>query len=500
MFEQQLNHRLGPEDNSFLIYDTETSPMNIGSISVFEGDIPFGVFLENIGSKIHLIPRYQQVVVPAPFGIGRPSWEFDPDFDVSRHVFEIDLEPPGTIDQLFAEASRIHETQLDRRLPLWEIYLVRGLEGGNTGMISKVHHCTVDGVGGMSLLMAVLDPSPDARASRATRDDEAPSQPNTWMRASDAFFDMISEGIDTITDIEERLLDVSTGAGGDWLRMMGASLRTALPYFLFPAVKTPFNRPFSGRRQITGLAVGIDEVNEIRKVTGGTINDAALTVLGGAVARYLERHGEDVSGRILRIFTPVNVRHTDRDGTLGNRFSMLLVEVPGGEKNPIKRLQTINELTTQLKEDQVSAGVERLSNAVFAMPGPLSKALVDAGALPLDRMGNMVCTNVPGPRFPLYTVGHEMLSMYPIVPIGWEMGIGCAIASYNGTLYVGLNADVGAAPDAHLLNDYLVESYVELRDAAGVARPSNADDEQRSGSRSAAGQSNVVSPADEGSV
>ena len=468
MMSQALNHRLGPEDNSFLVYDTETTPMNIGAVSVLKGDIALERFVENIASKIHLIPRYQQLVVQTPFGIGRPTWEFDPSFDVSRHVRELVLEPPGTLGQLFAAAASIHETCLDRKRPLWEIYLVRGMEDGNTGMISKVHHCMVDGVGGISLLLIVLDPSPDYQPPKAVAGYAPPPIPGALTRATDAFFDALSEGLDTVTDMEERLLDMGTGAGGDWLKMMGASLRTALPFFLFPARKTPFNKPFSGEREITGLAAPMDEVNRIRKVTGGTINDAALTVLGGAVARYLEGHGEDVSERIIRIFTPVNVRHDKEEGTLGNKVSMLLVEVPAGEKDPIARLKVIEEQTARMKREHVSDGVGNLSNAVFAMPAPLSKALVDLGALPLDKMGNMVCTNVPGPRFPLYSIGHEMLSMYPIVPIAWEMGIGCAIASYNGTLYLGLTADVGAAPDAHLLSDYLVESYVELRNAAGV--------------------------------
>jgi diacylglycerol O-acyltransferase / wax synthase len=469
MFTQKLNHRLGPEDNSFLVYDTDTTPMNIGGISEFEGDISFDRFIANVESKMHLVPRYQQVVVAAPLGMGRPTWEFDPDFDVRRHVFEMELEPPGSLDQLFAAAARIHETRLDRSKPLWEIHLVHGLEGGNTGMVSKVHHCMVDGVGGMSLLMITLDPSPDPPATAAAPAYNPPPVPGAFTQMTDAFFDQLSEGFNTVIDMEERFIDVTMGAAGDWLRMMGASLRTALPYFLFPARKTPFNRPFTGKREIVGLAAQVEEVNRIRKVTGGTINDVALSVLGGALSRYLESHGEDVSDRILRIFTPVNVRHSDEDGTMGNRVSMLLVEVPAGERDPVARLKIVEERTLRLKREHVSEGVERISNAVFAMPAPVSKALVDMGALPLDRMGNMVCTNVPGPRFPLYTVGHQMLSMYPIVPIAWEMGIGCAIASYNGTIYVGLTADVGAAPDAHLLSDFLVESYVELREAAGAS-------------------------------
>jgi WS/DGAT/MGAT family acyltransferase len=383
-------------------------------------------------------------------------------------VFEVELEAPGTEQQLFSVASRIHQSTLDRSKPLWELYLVKGLEGGNTGMISKVHHCMVDGVGGISLLMIVLDPSPDTSPSKKPEAYEPPPVPGTLARLSDSVFDLLSEGLDAVADAEERLLDVTTGAGGDWLRVMGASLRTALPYFLYPARKTPFNKPFSGGRAITGLAAPMDEVNKIRKVTGGTINDAALTVLSGGLARYLEAHGEDVSDRILRILTPVNVRHADEQGAMGNRVSMLCVQVPAGQKDPIARLKKIAQTTTQLKRDQVSAGVEALSNAVFAMPAAMSKALVGLGALPLDKIGNMVCTNVPGPRFPLYSIGHQMLSMYPIVPIAWEMGIGCAIASYNGTIYLGLNADTGAAPDAQLLSDYLVESYLELRSAAGV--------------------------------
>jgi WS/DGAT/MGAT family acyltransferase len=470
MFNQQLDLRLGPEDNSFLIYDTDATPMNIGAISIFEGDISFEGFLENIESKIHLVPRYKQLVVPAPLGAGRPTWEFDPSFDIERHVFVHEIDSPGTLDQLFALASRIHENRLDRSKPLWEIHLIKGMEDGNTGMVAKVHHCMVDGVGGISLLMIVLDPSPDSPQSTAATDDQdAPPIPNSFSRFSDAIFDQLSEGLDTVVDIEQRLLNVTTGADQEWLRMMGASLRTALPYFLFPASKTPFNRPFSGERAIAGLATTIEEVNKIRKVTGGTINDAALAVLGGAVTRYLEGHGEDVSDRILRIFTPVNVRPVGDEAKLGNKFSMLVVEIPAWEKDPVARLKIIEERTAQLKREHVGEGVERISNAVFAMPGSLSKTLIDLGALPLNKMGNMVCTNVPGPRFPLYTTGHQMLSMYPIVPIAWEMGIGCAITSYNGGLYLGLNADVGAAPDAHLLSDYLVESYVELRDAAGVS-------------------------------
>lgn len=469
MFQHQLSRRLGPEDNSFLIYDTDTTPMNIGAICAFEGEIEFDRFIENVETKIHLIPRYKQIVVPAPFGIGRPTWEPDPKFDVRRHVFEMKLEPPGTLDQLFEAAARIHETRLDRRKPLWEIHLVRGLEGGNTGVIAKVHHCMVDGVGGISLLYVILDPSPDAPPTSVPANETLPGEvPDTFERLSGAVFDTLSEGLDTVIDIEERALEVATGAGGDWLRMMGASLRTALPYFLFPARKTPFNRPFSGEREIIGLAAALEEVNSIRKATGGTINDVALAVLAGAVGRYLEAHGEEIEDRVLRIFTPVNLRREEEKFKLGNRFSMLLVEVQAGEKDPVARVRAVAERTAKLKKDQVSAGVERLSNAVFAMPGPLSKAMIDLGALPLDRIGNMVCTNVPGPRFPLYTIGHRMLSMYPIVPIAWEMGIGCAIASYDQTIYLGLNADVGAAPDAHLLRDYLIDSYVELRNGTGV--------------------------------
>jgi WS/DGAT/MGAT family acyltransferase len=467
MFSQQLNHRLGPEDNSFLIYDTEASPMNIGAVSVFAGDIARDEFIEYVRSKMHLVPRYEQIVVPTPFGIGRPTWEFDPNFDVNRHIHEVLLEPPGTLDQLFTTAARIHEGRLARDRPLWEIHLVRGLEGGNTGMVAKVHHCMVDGVGGMSLLMIVLDPSPEYHVE-VPQDYTPPRVPDGFTRISDAFFDMLSEGLDAVTNVEERILDIGTPAGADWLRMMGASMRTALPYFLFPAKKAPFNKPFSGGRSMTGLAATLDEVNGIRQVTGGTINDVAVSVVGGAVSSYLEKHGEDVSRRIIRIFTPVNIRRKTEEGTLGNRISMLLVEVPADVKDPLMRLDVVREQTARLKRERVSDGVEVLSSAVFTLPTNVSKALVDMGALPLDRMGNMVCTNVPGPRFPLYTMGHEMLSMYPITPIGWEMGIGCAITSYNGTLYVGLNADTGAAPDADLLRDCLIQSYVELRSAAGM--------------------------------
>jgi hypothetical protein len=148
MSPAQFNRRLSPEDHAFFLMDTDNEPMNIGSVAIFEGDVPHRAFVANIESKLHLIPRYTQLVVPAPLAAGRPTWEPDPHFDIHRHIHELWLDPPGSMDQLLELSARLTEGRLDRSKPLWEGWLVKGIAGGNSALVSKIHHCLVDGVGG----------------------------------------------------------------------------------------------------------------------------------------------------------------------------------------------------------------------------------------------------------------------------------------------------------------------------------------------------------------
>jgi len=476
-----LSRRFGPQDAAFLYSDTDAAPLNVGSVGIFEGEIPFDTFVESVASKLHLVPRYRQRVVSPPFNVGRPTWEYDPNFDIRRHIHRVRIEQPGTDSQLADLAAKLYAGRLDREKPLWEVYLVEGLEGGRTGMIAKTHHCLVDGVSGIELLMVTLDVSQNpAPPPPPSGPYNPPAIPDRLSLFFDAIWDSAAEGVERWAGFQKALVDLTMGGDTTRARHVARALEVAIPYFAVPASPAPFNGPFSGERKLACTEVPFQEVRDIRKACGGTVNDVVLAMLGGALGRYLEMYGEATAGRVMRVLTPVNVRREDERGALGNHIAMLLVEVPVGMQDPVRRLQTITKRTEELKRGFVADGIESVASLLLAMPAPLG-AMLGALGPPPNTVANIVCTNVPGPMIPLYTVGHQMLAGYPMPPPLWGMGINCGVMSYNGRLYFGLVADAQAAPDVERLRDFLDQSYVELRAAARVRREADSTElaEQR---------------------
>jgi WS/DGAT/MGAT family acyltransferase len=469
MVQRNLSRRFSPQDAAFLYFDTDEAPMNVGWVGVFEGEIPFDTFVASVASKLHLVPRYRQRVIPPAFNTGRPTWEYDPNFDIGRHIHRLRIEPPGTDRQLADLAARLYAGRLDRGKPLWEVYMVEGLEGGRTGMIAKTHHCLVDGVSGIELLIVTLDVSQDPPPPAPSEPYEPPPIPGRSTLVFDAIWDNISEGLGRWAGFQKALVDLSMGGDTIGARHVARALEVAVPYFAVPATPAPFDGPFSGERKMACTEVSFQEVRDIRRACGGTVNDVVLAMLGGALGRYLEMHGEPTEDRAMRVLTPVNVRREDERGALGNHITMLLVEVPVGMSDPVERLRTITDRTGRLKSAHVADGIESVANVLLSMPAPIGAMLGGVGPPP-NTVANIVCTNVPGPMIPLYTVGHQMLSGYPMPPPLWGMGINCGVMSYNGRLYFGLVADAQAAPDVQALTDFLDQSYVELRVAAGVDR------------------------------
>jgi len=489
MVQRNLNRRFSPQDAAFFYFDTDAAPMNVGSVFIFEGEIPFDEFVEGVASKLHLVPRYRQRVVPPPFNIGRPTWEYDPNFDIRRHIHRLRIDPPGTDSQLADLAARLYAGRLDRGKPLWDIYMVEGLEGGRTGMIAKTHHCLVDGVSGIELLMVTLDLSPTPPPTPPPPEKyEPPAIPDRPTLFFDAIWDNATEDLGRWANVQKALVELTMGGDTAGARNVARALGVAIPYFAVPVAPAPFDGPFSGDRKLACTEVSFQEVRDIRRACGGTVNDVVLAMLGGALGRYLEMHREPTQDRDIRVLTPVNVRREDERGALGNHIAMLLVEVPVGMPDPVERLRTITERTAQLKRSHVADGIESVANLLLNMPSPIGAMLGTVGPPP-NTVANIVCTNVPGPMIPLYTVGHRMLSGYPMPPPLWGMGINCGVMSYNGRLYFGLVADAQAAPDVDRLRDFLDQSYVELRVAAGVDRaeqPEPAEGAERSGKPAAA--------------
>jgi diacylglycerol O-acyltransferase len=468
MSQENANRRLSAQDASFLYMERPEAPLHIGSIAVFEGAVPYNRFVDNIASKIHLIPRYQQRVVPAPFNIGHPTWEWDPDFDLHQHVMRVKVDPPGTDAQLMELSARLFEGMLDRNKPLWEIYQVEGLEGNRTAMISKVHHCLVDGVSGIELLMIVLDVSPNPAPPPPATVTNTQSIPPASARLLDALFDNWADRLDRFSEFQKSTL-TSVTTGENQTRIVLRSLEATQPYMTNPVVRAPFNKPLTRERRLACSEFSFAEIRGIRASCGGTVNDVVLTVLAGALARYLEMHGESTRDRKLRILAPVNVRREDESGNLGNRVSMLLIETPAGEPDPVSRLKTITETTEKLKRQNVASGTELLGDLLGAIP-PMFQSLAGLLPPPPNNLANLVCTNIPGPMIPLYSVGHRLLAHYPMMPLAWEMGVGCGVTSYDQKLYFGLMADPNAAPDVARLKEFLDQAFVELRSAAGVEK------------------------------
>jgi WS/DGAT/MGAT family acyltransferase len=467
MAQGSLVRRLSAQDAAFLYSEKDEAPMHIGSIALFEGRVPYERFVQNMEAKLHLIPRYTQVVVPAPFNVGHPTWEWDQQFDIRRHVLRAEVEAPGTEAQLFDLASTLFAGPLDRDKPLWEIYLVDGLQGDRSALVSKVHHCLVDGVSGIELLMIMLDVSQDPPPPIPAPEEDRPPAAGPLTRFLDAVFDNLSDSINRFADSQSRALDAI--AGGNRARAALRALETALPYAQVPVARAPFNKPFKGGRKLACSEFSFTEIRGIRAALGGTVNDVVLAVLGGALGRYFEMHAQTTEGRSARVLTPVNVRREDERSALGNRVSMLLVEVPVGVQDPVERLHLVSQRTDALKRRQVADGIESLGEGVNAIP-PALQALLGALPAPPNTLANMVCTNVPGPMIPLYCVGQRLSAHYPLIPIAWEMGVGCGVTSYDQKLYFGLMADADAAPDVQRLKEFLDQAYIELRAAAGVAR------------------------------
>ena len=458
--------RLSSEDAVFLYLETKETPLHIGSVSIFEGSIPFDRCADFIESRIPLIPRYRQRIVMPPFNVGHPTWEYDPDFDIRNHVHSVRLEQATQAD-LEDFAGKIFAEMMDRTRPLWDMTVVDGLEGGRSALVSRVHHCLVDGVSGVGLLNVMLDPSlkPPKKSRKAFH---APPLPGPATSMVDALASAYSEMVERVLSAQTAALNIAQALVSDQAFRGFDQLTRLVPELMMPVERLPFNQPCLGPRKVAWTEIPIPEVGAIREACGGTLNDVVLTVVTLAVRRYSELHGTAVKGRLLRLMVPVNLRREENHAGLGNRVSMLPVSVPLDIRDPLRLLEAIRVRTDALKHARVADLIHLFVTWMGTTPVPLQALLGPLAALLPVPPFNMVCTNVPGPQFPLYVLGQKMLTYYPYVPIGNEMALGCAIQSYNHKLYLGLTADAVAAPDVARLRNFLDEAFAALKKAAGL--------------------------------
>jgi len=457
-------------DALFLYIERPGQPLSIAGVSVFEGDISLKACRDLVQSKLPLVPRYRQHVVFPPFNLGLPHWQFDPAFDIRNHIRHVTLRK-GTESDLKALASGIVSTHLDRQRPLWDITLVRGLEGNRTGMIARIHHCLADGVAGVGIINVLMDTSPTPQPIAPAKPEFRPPRPRdpgaalldgllkSYLSAIKGALTLHSEAL----QIAESMLANSDEPLSDLMTMM--------PELAAPADRLPFNVVCHGPQKFGWTEIDMAEIKEVRQCCGGTVNDVLLTVVAAALRRYSELRGVRVKGRSARIMIPVNVRGGENTNDLGNRISFLPVTIPLDIRDPQKLFAFVRQRTEYLKRVRAAELVgfagglfSAIPTAIWAAIGPV------ASQLPLS-LCNIICTNVPGPQMPLYLLGHKMLSWYPYVPIGGEMGVNCAILSYNGKAYFGFTCDVGAVPDPENLEKFVDASFAELCKSARRVTP-----------------------------
>jgi diacylglycerol O-acyltransferase len=457
--------RLSSEDAVFLYLETKEAPLHIGSVSIFDGIIPFEPCIDFIESRMPLIPRYRQRIVMPPFNVGHPTWEYDPDFDIRNQVHHVHLEH-GTLADLESLAGQIFAEMMDRTKPLWDMTVVNGLDGNRSALISRVHHCLVDGVSGVGLLNVMLDPTIRTPKKSKKKAFHPPPLPGPATSMLDALASSYSEMVERMLSAQTAALNLAEALVSDETRAGFDQLTRLIPELLTPVERLPFNQPCLGPRQVAWTEISIPEVKAVREACGGTLNDVVLTVVTTAVRRYSELHGAKLKHHLLRLMVPVNLRRNENHNGLGNRVSMLPVSVPLDIREPLKLLDAIRQRTEALKHARVADLIHLFATWMGTTPVPLQALLGPlATLLPIPPF-NMVCTNVPGPQFPLYVLGQKMLTYYPYVPIANDIALGCAIQSYDHNLYIGLTADTAAAPDVARVRDFLNEAFASLKKAA----------------------------------
>ena len=471
MQNHSQSDRLSWGDTVFLHLEREGMPLNVASVCTFEGEISFDDCVHFVESKLPLLPRYVKHLVAAPFGVGLPSWEYDSEFDIRRHMREVKLRY-GTETELKAVAGKLFSSMMDRRHPLWDITVVRGLKGKRTGIIIRLHHCLTDGIAGVGLMNVLLDANPEASIlpKRKLKFRVPPRR--------DALSSLTSGFVESYADFVRRILSAMADVLSMAERVAANGGKVEPDEFadLFPEItafteRLRFNVIYRGPQKFAYTAIPLDDVKEIRKRCGTSVNDVILAIVTATVRRYCEQHGDPVRGRLFRMMVPVNLRGDNDPAELGNRISLVPVTVPLSIRQPRKLLAAVHKRTEFLKRVHAAELVSLAGGLIGMFPtsiqglaGPI------ASQLPITPF-NLVCTNVPGPQFPLYLLGHKMLEWYPYVPVGGEMAVNCAILSYNGTIYFGFSGDVQAAPDLKRMENLLQISFTELREAVNLRPP-----------------------------
>lgn len=452
--------RLTVLDEMFLHLEGPDTHMHVGGITVFEGPPPdFEEFKAMISARLQMVPRFRQKLAMVPFGLGRPVWVDDTHFNLDYHVRHTALPAPGDETKLKNLAARIMSQQLDRSKPLWEIWFAEGLVDGRFALISKTHHCLVDGVSGADIMSVVLDlaPEPQAFEVKPWRPEPEPSGDQLML---DALRERLTSPTEVVRTVQSAVMDPAKLPN----RVMEGI--KALSAFVGGATAAPtssINRPIGPHRRFDTVLVDLDEIKRVKNALGATVNDVVVAIVTGGLRHLLESRGERVDGVELRGMIPVSVRADSDRGNLGNQVASMWAELPVYEADPVQRVRTVSDHLKELKGSGQAVGAKILTSlGEYAPPTILAQA---SRLMARQRAFNLVITNVPGPQIPLYTLGRKMDEVYPVVPLADNTTLGVALLSYNGTIGFGILGDYDAAPDVGILAEGIEKSLAELQAA-----------------------------------
>jgi WS/DGAT/MGAT family acyltransferase len=461
---QQHLDRLSSTDASFLAQEGPTSHMHIGGVLIFEGPPPpFDDLLDQVRGRLHLVPRYRQKLATPPLETGRPLWVDDQSFNLEYHVRNTALPAPGSEEQLLRLAARIASQQLDRSKPLWEMWVVEGLEGDRFGLISKTHHSLVDGVSGVDLATVLFDleqePAPPAT-------DLDPWRPSSEPSAAEMVLAGVRGMVKTSVGLAERAVAATTRPATSLARARDAveGVGEIVWAGLNPAPETPLNVEIGPHRRYAVVRQQLSDYKQIKDALGGTVNDVVLTVVSGAIARWLHGRGVRTEGLELRALVPVSVRTQDQRGTLGNKLAVMRAPLPVYIRDPLARLRFVKTAMDGLKESKQAVGAATLT-AVNNLAPPT--VLAQASRLNFStRLFNLIVTNIPGPQQPLYVLGRRLEDLFPVAFLPKGHALAVAIMSYNGRLDYGLLGDYDQLPDIEVVTAGIEDSLAELLAAA----------------------------------
>jgi diacylglycerol O-acyltransferase / wax synthase len=416
-------------------------------------------------ARLGTIPRYRQRLARIPVE-RHPVWVDDPSFNIQYHVRHVSLPRPGDERQLKRLIGLLMSQKLDHSKPLWEMWVIEGLDGDRFAILARSHHSMVDGIAGVSVLRVLLRPEPDPSFRPAPRWRARPA-PGRARLVTDAFARRVREPLDLAGATGRALKNPTRALRAAWEATLGvgeslSGMRSASPTPLNPVHISP-------HRRIDWLRFDLEAVKDVKRHLGGTVNDVVLATVAGAMRRYLQAHRVGLKGLDFRAMCPVSIRHTEAGDALGNQVVMLVAQLPVGESDPRRRLERVIATTRELKSSHAPQGAELIEElADWTATSVVTGMMRLATRL---RVFNLIVTNIPGPSVPLYLLGAPVLATFPLVPLYENQAFGIALLSYAGGLFWGLTSDWDRIPDLHDISLGLADAFDELRKATDAPKP-----------------------------